>query len=383
MIQDFDIHMLLFRTYLLLVEGQRDTALLTLESIYVDEEQQQERDYLLGWAYVLHRRWDDATRVLTPLSRHIEIEEGQINRSDRERRAICLLHLGYAAVNVFHFEDASRHFSKSLKLLQDKRVHLSEMEQIRARYSLAMTYSKRGFYSTAIHHYEEALLLFLYIKNDEELAHIYHGLCDTLRRWEKLVDAKLAGENALLLYEKLADRHREGQMHNLLGHICQGLGDYTEASSHYTEAMTIANSSGCLRMVMANYTALADLCLTEGCLEEAKRYCQQALEITDRMHRVEDGYFCGLTYLVTGKVTQVEAQQAAFAEQKQNLLEEAIQYFDKAKSCLSTMDAYDKVAETYERWAESLEELGHFQEALQCWRAGYIALSSAKGQKWG
>src|SRR5947209_7929311 len=131
MTQNPDIQTLLFRAQLLLEEGQSDRALSVLEAISTDyaepqltERQQTELKYLLGWCYTERKRWDDALRVLAPLP-HLaqEGEADQENFLDRKRLAQCLLRLGYVAVNMARYEDASRHYTKCRKVLQDQRLH--------------------------------------------------------------------------------------------------------------------------------------------------------------------------------------------------------------------------------------------------------------------
>ena len=172
----------------------------------------------------------------------------------------------------------------------------------------------------------------------------------------------------------------EGVTHNLLGHISTQLGDYRQASDHFTEALAVATSGESTRMIMVNCAALANLRLTEGRLEEAKRYCQRARDIIGRFQD-KDGQLTGSTYLVTGKVTHAEAQRAE-GEQRQRLLEETIKWFEKAKDKLAPTQSYGDVAELYGRWAQVLEELGQFQEAIVYWKSGYEALSSSYGQTW-
>jgi len=375
-----DIQMRLYRGRLFLEEGESDRALVVLEAIDTDDAvQQRELDYLLGWGYTLKKRWDDALRVLSPFSFAVENEGDQQNILDRERLVQCLLRLGEIAVNMAKYEDASRHYTKCLKVLQSKLIHLP-LAQIKARYGLAMTCTMRGLYAPAIQHYEQAIRLCLHLDDDEEIGNIYYGLADTYRRSGDLINAKLAGEKALALYERGGNQHMEGVTHNLLGRISLHLGNYREASDHYTEALAIATTHSGLRMVMVNCTALADVRLVEGRLEEARRYCQRALELA-RRSKEKDEQLIGLTYLISGKVAHVEAQHAE-GEQKQKLLEEAIKCFEKAKEQLSPTQAYADVAELYGRWAQVLEELGQFEEAILCWKSGYEALSSASGQEW-
>ena len=387
MAQNQDSQTLLFRARLLLEEGQSDRALAVLETFTVDgqaqqldEAQQAEFDYLLGWCYTERRRWADALRILAPLPGKAEGEGTEESRIDRERRALCLLRLGYIAVNTARYEDASRHYTRCLKVLQDKRLNLP-LAKVIARYGLAMTHSMRGLFPAAIQHYQEAIRLCLYIDNDDEVGNIYYGLCDTYRRSGDLINAQLAGQKALELYVRSGNRHMEGVTRNLLGRISYSLGDYRQASDHYTEAITLATNYSGPKMFMINCTALADLRLAENRLEEAKRYCQHALDAIARLEE-PTGQLTGLTYLISGKVAQAEAQRANIDEEKREFLRDAIKWFKKAKDNLSPTQAYPDVAELYGRWAEVLEGLGLYEEAILCWKSGYAALSSASGPTW-
>ncbi len=377
MTQNIDVRMLLFRARLLLEEGQAEKALPILEAIQTDnKEEQQEIAYLLGWCYVTDKRWDDATIVLSPIPKFEEDEGGEENRVDRVRLAHSLLRLGQAAVNLHQYEDASRHYSRCLKVLQSKKIQLP-VAKLKARYGLAMTYLMRGLYPASIQHYELALGLCLYIDDDEEIGNIYYGLCEAYRRSGKLIDAQLACVKALELYERCANRHLEGIAHNMLGLIYLNLGDYRAASDHYTEALSLAASHSGPKMVMVNCTALAGVRLAEGRLEEAKRFNQRALENIDRIQS-RDTYLESLTYLICGKVTQAQAQRVE-GELRQQLLEEAIAWFEQAQGGLSPSQAYTEVTDLYGRWAEVLEQLGRYEEAISCWKTGYETISAANG----
>lgn len=371
--------MLLFRARLLLEEGQSDAALKILEAIVPDDEKQQkEVAYFLGWCYVLHRRWSDATEVLSSIFSFEDDEGESESRIDRERLALCRLRLGYAAVNFCRFDEATHHFSRCIKVLNNKRVNLPPIVRVKAHYSLAMSYMMRGLYSTAIQQYHDALHHFLYIDNDDELGNIYYGLSDTYRHSGKLEDARLAGERALELYVKAENHRMEGTTHNLLGHIALENEDFRGASDHYTEALAIGNAYSGTNMAMLNCTALAEVRLAEGRLDEAKRYCQRACELTAK---VSDTYMCGLTYYVTATVFHSLAAQAR-DEERQRLLEETIEWLEKAKCSFAGKDAESDTADMYQLWAQTLEELGHYQEAFTLWRSGYETLSKAKGPVW-
>jgi tetratricopeptide (TPR) repeat protein len=362
--------MLLYRARLFLEEGRSDEALSTLTAIHTDDEkQQQDVAYLLGWCYIQRKQWNEAIQTLAPLAK-IKTEGETDTLLERERLALYLLHLGEAAINLSHYEDASQHFTICLKVLHDRRVHLPSV-RIKARYYLGTTCIRRGLYSAAIQHYEEALRLCRHYNNDEELAHIYHGLCSAYRNIGDFVKAMTFGQEALRLYQQKADREMESRVQNHLGRIYFLLGDYREASDHYTESLAIATGYNGPTMAMLNCVALADVRLAEGRLEEAKRYCQFALETMERSHNDE---MRGSVYHAVGKVTHEEARRAQGA-QRHTLLEEAASWYKKASEQLGPTQAYAERAEVYGSWAQVLEELGYEQEALDLWRSGYEVLS--------
>jgi tetratricopeptide (TPR) repeat protein len=92
------------------------------------------------------------------------------------------------------------------------------------------------------------------------------------------------------------------------------------------------------------------------------------------MERSKNRYMRGVTYQSVGKVTHAEAQQAE-GEQCVKFLEEAACWFEKALAELLTTQAYPDIAEVYGNKAQVLEDLGRMQDAIQCWRSGYEALS--------
>jgi tetratricopeptide (TPR) repeat protein len=376
--QATDVQRMFTRVRYLLSQKERELALAILENVSVEgEKDRKELNYLFGWAYVLHRRWDDATRILPIQTMFAESQRDFDSINDRERLILCLLCLSDMAINASRYEEASLHLARSLKVLQDRRVQLP-MAKIKTKYFLGTTCVMRGLTAAAIQHYEDALRLCLYVENDQEIANIYHGLCDAYRRAGNFMNAHLAGIEALKLYERTGDTHSQGIMHNRIGRICFKLGYYPEASDHYTEALVIATTEGSEKAVMINCAALADLRLAQGRVDEAKRYSQRAQEFTARS---DNEYLSGLTCLIAGKVAQAEAEQDN-GERKQELLELAITLYTSAKELLKDSEAYDDLAELFGRWAQASEDLGRSEEAITCWRSAYAVLSSAKGTSW-
>ncbi len=378
MAQHNDVPMTLYRARLRLEEGQYEAALSTLEALAPqDEMQQREVAYLLGWCYIQLKRWNDAIQALSPLLvKYMQDVHEPETQLERERLAHYLLRLGIAAVNISQFEDASQHFTLCLKVLHDRRVHLPAV-RIKARYSLAMTCIMRGLYTAAVQHYEEALRLSRHYNQVDALADVYYGLSEAYRHTGEYERAYMAAQEALSIYQGRTDRPMEARMHYQLGRIRFLMGAFSEASDHYTESLAIATSHNTSRLIMANCASLADVRLSQGRLDDAKRFCKLAL---DTAERIDDPYMKGMTYQVAGKVARQEARQTEGTQQCM-LLGEAERWFARARDQLVSTQAYGDIAEIYEYWGEALEALGRTQEAIQCWRSGYEILSHVKGTR--
>jgi tetratricopeptide (TPR) repeat protein len=373
-IQNRDVKMLLYRARLLVEEGQYDTALELLVALQPEEEKQrQDVLYLLGWCYVQCKRWEDALKTLSPLLIGMDERFDVETLQERERHAMAFLRLGVAAVNLSSYEDASFHFTHCLKVLHDRRVHLPVV-RIHARYYLAMTCLMRGLNSLALEYYEEAIQLCHHYADETALPDIYYGLCDVYRATDNLAQAYIAGKEALRLYELHHNQQLVARMHNMLGQVSFLQENYRDASDHYTESLAIATNYSGPVMCMRNCGSLAELRLAEGRVEEAKRYCQLALKSMDH---TEDAHMQGRVYHVIAKVTYEESRCTNGAGQKKKL-EETVLWYEKARGCLATTQAYADVADVYGGWALALEELGRVTEAIDCWREGYAVLHQPK-----
>lgn len=371
---------MLFRASLFLQEGQSESALEILESLEPEDEQQKlEVAYYLGWCYVLHRRWSDAADTLAPFSLPLDDEREVENRIDRDRLALCFLRLGNAAVQFTRYEEATRHFSKCIKLLNDKRVKLPAMVRVKAHYSLAMSLMMRGLYDAAIQQYNEAISRFpLDDDNDEERANIYYGLACTSHDMGKLKESQQAAEQALKLYVRAEKHAMEAVARSLLGQIALENKDYSTAADQFTESLAISNTHAGPKMAVMNCASLAEVRLAEGRLDEARRYSKLACE---KVEQVSNNLVRSQAYFTAAKVSHTAAQEAK-DEDRHQLLEETISWLEKAKNCLVDAEAYTGAADIYKLWAQTLEELGQYREAIELWRTGYATLSDAKGLAW-
>ncbi len=385
-----DNQVLLNRAGLRLEEGQPQSAREVLEQIHPENTtQEQEVEYLRAWSYVLEASWQEAEAILARLVEIMEIEEDtdEAQRNEHRRRhALCRFYLGKVAVNVGRYDDAAHHYTKCIRLLQDRRVLSPKTQVIRlkARYSLGTTFLMRGFYASAKQYYDDALNLYnSFSKSSQcglrgDLADIYYGLCNLYWLTGNLLDALTVGKRALQIYKEIGDRPLAGRMYNQLGNIYMLLSDFHEASEHFALSLAIANASDQPKMIMLNCSALAQLCVNEGRMQEAIEYCELAL---DSMSRSRDDQLTGIAYLTMGKVLQAVANSLE-GEQKHTRMKEALQYFEQACSILSATQAYDKIAEAYGKRGEVLEMLGRTEEAVDCWRSAVKAQGGSYGATW-
>lgn len=386
-----DNQVLLNRARLRLEEGQPLPAREVLEQVHPENPvQQQELDYLQAWSYVLEACWEEAEAILAPLVKTIEAEtedadEAQKNEH-RKRHAICRFYLGNVAANIGRHDDAARHYAKCIRLLQDRRVQIPRLQplRIRARYSLGTTLLMRGSYTSAKQYYDDALRLYNLIQEScqydlrEDLAAICYGFCTLYWQTGNLLDGLEMGKKALGLYKDLGERPMVGRMHNQLGHIYMLLCEYREASEHFTDALAIATTGDQPKMIMLNCSALAQLRMAEGQLQDAMDYCELALE---SMSRSKNDQLTGIAYLTTGKVMQALAESLQ-GEQKHQRMKDALQYLEQACSILDDTQAYGLIAEAYGKRAEVLEMLGRTQEAVVCWRSAFSAQGDSYGATW-
>ena len=386
-----DNQVLLNRARLHLEEGQPLRGRDVLEQVHPESAaQQQELDYLQAWSYVLEACWDEAEALLAPLVKTIEAEaedtdEAQKNEH-RKRHALCRFYLGFVAVNIGRYDDAARHYTKCIRLLQDRRVQTPRLQplRVRARSYLGMTCIERGLYPAAKQHYEDALALFHEVLQPlpgdwrKDLADIYHGFCDLYRQSGDLIGALEMGKKAMDLYEELNMPIMVSRIDNHIGHAYRLLGDFREASDHFTNSLAIATTNENPPMIMMNCSALAKLRMNEGRLKEARKYSEMALSVTNR---TKDNDLSSRAYLTAGKVAQAEAAQLE-GEQACERLEEALRNFERACELLGETQAYGLIAEAYGKRAEVLEMMGQPEEAVGFWRSAFKAQGDSYGATW-
>lgn len=373
MSENITVDQLFHRAHLFITEGQGEEAQAVLDTIQVeDPSQRRELAYLRAWCYTLGEHWDEAAQFL--LSADVNDEPASdiqsLGQTERRRRASYLLLLGNIAINLGHYEEATRHFTRCIKFLDERRMNDVNV-RIKARYGLGTAYTQTGFYAVALTHYEDALRLCGEDSDHPELPNIYYGLCDAFRHVGNFVRAFEYGKKAEQLYRALSDKAMEGRILNLLGRICYQMREYHDASYYYTESLALAMSANRPGLIMNNFTALADVRLAEGSLAEARRYCEHALEYKDRVPRA---HYQGMLYIVYGKVAEAEAQKAS-GQRARDLVNEAICWYQKAEEALSAIQAKTELADVYGRLAQLLESSGQQDKAIAYWKSAYTTYS--------
>jgi tetratricopeptide (TPR) repeat protein len=365
------VNQLLHRAHLFITEGQEEEALATLDQIQTEEaDQKYEVAYLRAWSYTLTGRWDEAAQFLlnpaiTPESTNGHLSDIQaFGQTERRRRAFYLLLLGKIATKLARYEEATRHYTQCIKFLDERRMNVVSV-RIQARCGLGAAYIQTGFYSEALTHFEDALRLCGDNTEHLELPGICHGLCEAHRRLGNFEIALEYGEKALQLYASRGDKSMEGDVRNLLGRVSFQMHNFQATSHYYTEALTLAISVNKPTLITTSLTALAELRLAEDLLDEARRYCQQALEYREC---VPDSQLLATMYIVSGKVAEAQARKG---QQTTKLLDEAITWYKEAETTLLPLQAKVELAEVYRLLAQILENSGQQDRAISYWKSAF------------
>lgn len=359
------------RIHLFIGEGQINEALAALEQIQpANLKEQQEVAYLRAWCYAERNCWDEAARFLLDAGISEEsMSDIQVQgQTERRRRAYYQLLMGNIAANLGHHEEGMRHYRRCLKFLDERRMNVPNL-RIRALLSMGSLSTIGGFYDMALIHYEDALRLCGNKPEHPSLPDIYYGLCDLYRHKGNFPRALECGKEALRLYTERQDSPMIGRMRNLLGRVCYQMRDFSTASIYYTEALALATLDGSILMALNNFTALADLRREEGELEEAWRYCNMALDYAVKLPH-GTGHFSGMMYIVCGKVKQAQAEQTT-GQRAQELLEQAVSFYERAVQDLQSTDAKVALGEAYQRLAQALETAGRQDLAMAYWKSAY------------
>lgn len=355
----------------LLQEGYSEKALALAQTLRgKDEEEKRAIAYLLCWAHVAQKHWTEAFQAVLPfLSRNTD-DPAQDILTDRERLVYHLFHFGVTAVQQAAYEDAELHFTFCLKILHDRRAHLPTI-RIQTHYWLGIAFLKQGMLPSASEHFEDALHLCHFYQYDDDLARIQDALCDARQQAGDLLQARIAGQEALHQYEKREDRLQQALIHQRLGRIHRQLNAPDEAMTHYQASLALATILQEATLLLTNCIALAELQLEGGCEKTARHFCQLAQEQLPQIH---NPYLIGLLYATLGNVERKAAEHAIETHRVQQL-EEAYRYYEQAITHLRTASAHHESANVYHDMAQLAEEMGRTREAFTLWRAGYDMLT--------
>lgn len=374
MTQNTSTYTLLYRVRLLLEDGQSEAALQALKDIQIQDGQQQETAYLLGWSYALSSQWDEALLTLSPLLPPVYQQEVSNTLSERARHALCLLWLGLAAYNLAYYEHASLHFNDCLKTIRERRVYLPAV-RIHACFLLAKTCMLRNLYPAAIQHCERALRLCRLYENMQMSALVYAILCEAHYCCDRYTEALEAGREALRTPTPENTLHI-ANTHYWLGRVNFRLHDSKLAVEHYQQGLALVSNGTAPLVYFHICVALADVHLAEQQLEEARHYCQLALGAAENL---EDSYELGTVYQTLGKVALAAAKRSAATEQEV-LLADATNWFQQASQKFEQSQEYAVLAEVYDGWAQALEQLGRTEEAIARWRLAFAVVQKRPEQ---
>jgi tetratricopeptide (TPR) repeat protein len=363
------VDLLLHRIHLFMTEGREEEALAILEKISTSEpRQQREVAYLRAWCAAWQECWDEVAPFLLTAEIAGKDDLQSPGQTERRRRAHYFLLLGKIASDLGYYEEATRHYTQCIKCLDERRMNIPSV-RIKARCGLGSASAQAGFYAVALTHYADAL----HLSGEEspDLPDIYAGLCDVHRRLGNYEQALAYGKKALYGYVERFDKSLEGHMRNLLGRVCCHMHAFHDACAYYSEALELAMNVQNPALILANLTALAEVRLEEGLLDEAQRSYEHALEYCANL---ADAHLLGMLYIVGGKIAEVAAGKAT-GQRARELVDEAIALYQKAEAALSPLQAKVELAGVYGRQARLLEVSGRQNEAIAYWKSAYAVYS--------
>lgn len=366
-----NVDQLFHRIHLFIAEGQVDMALATLAHVSANNPRQEnEIAYVRAWCATLSGNWDAAAAFLHPTREDTNLQV--LGQTERRRRIYYLLLLGQWANKLGYYEEATRHYTQCIRLLDERRMNILSV-RIQARCGLGYAYTQLGFYAIALAHYEDACQLSGPESTHPDTLDMYAGLCTAHRHLGHFEQALLYGEKALKLCTDQDNPDLAGRMHYLLGQAYYQMRSLTTATSHYTQALDLAKHVDQPECILNSLTALATVHLEAGQFEEAQRCYEQGLVY---QARISDARLVGALYIIGGKIAEAGQQVGMSAQVAQ---EAALTCYQQAEVLLTSVEAKTELAEVYGRLAQLLEVSGRQNEALAYWKAAYALYARPEG----
>ena len=245
----------------------------------------------LGGLGIIYRPLGKTELAIKSLEEAVEISS-QIG--DQRNKGIWLGHLAGNYRQLLHTEQAINYFKQALNIARNLNDRRNESAWLDA---LGFTYIALGQINEALRLQEESLIISREIgdRQGEQFRLGNIGYSHLL-----LGEVKKAQEHynkALFVAQEIGSRRDEGAWLGCLGLVYSNQGEMIKAVSHYREALAIAREFSDRRWQNHHLIRLGQALLTIGELSEARRCCQEALDMNIAALKHRAGLTLGIVLL--------------------------------------------------------------------------------------
>lgn len=216
---------------------------------------------------------------------------------------------------------------------------------------LASIHVAQHEWSKAIEYYTQAIGVAGEMKDLSRLGKMYSDLSIAYERLGDLPRARVYSQKAITIHELLQDRRSVARAENNLGMVLIRQGELEQAREHLNVSLGICEETGLEVGKVHVLLSLSELELSGGDPEGARRYLQEAHEISEK--RNERGSLA-LTHQLLGRVAEASGGGAA-ADQEFRLAISILEHAGLIERLVSCLTAYAKI----------LEDRGDTQGALE------------------
>ncbi len=264
------------------------------------------------------------------------------------RRAVNgMINKGWSSYRQGKLEEALNYYQQALSVSQSSGLLQQEVD---AAYKTGEVYTRWGDIDQANRFIDSALAKAEPFKQSLLYGRVLQAKGNVLRSSGMFHLAKAVFEDALQAYMQLPSKKDTVNIQSFLGEIHSSLGNLTIAENYFKQVLAFDLQSGNQYLLSQSYSRLAEMALKQKNFKKALGYQQQAL---NDIKVIDDDNIKGRLF-----------SQAAIIFYQNNLLNEAEDYFSRARKIQKKLHDYNGQIETGYRIATMRAHQGNHKQAL-------------------
>ena len=313
--------------------------------------------YYLGQAYLQLAQPDEAAGLLAEARAHFEAVKDDVMLAE------CLGSEASLASLTQH-PDALALAERALVVCRGLKPVPAPTEA-RLLGILATAHVANREWDRAIKTYEAAIQAAGSLLDLRRVAKMYSGLSSAYHQIGHEDAATRYATRSVALLEVLRDRHSLARSENNLGLILMARGELTAARQHLDRSLELSEETDLEIGRSHVLLSLCELCLEEGNVQQAQRFADQALELSERLH---EGASVAESHVWQGRVADRVGDHATVDRE----FELAIRGLEQLGMRERLLQCHGVYAEILERRGEMAEAYAHIKKALQASRPGLL-----------